>query len=116
MSISDNLRTEAQVAAELKCSVAKIRKLRAAGRLAYIPGRPVLILDRDFLKLQREEAEMAYARWEKRKRKKRGTKPPNPNEDPDAETRRRAIFSWLHHRGPSVMRHLAKPADGRSQK
>lgn len=109
MSSSLNLRTEAEVAAELKCSVAKIRKLRAAGRLAYIPGRPVLILNDAFLKLQREEAEIAYARWEKRKRNKRGAKPPNPSEDPHAETRRRAILSWLQHRGPSAIRHLAKP-------
>ncbi|KQP60096.1 hypothetical protein ASF41_10485 [Methylobacterium sp. Leaf111] len=109
MSVSENLRTEAEVAAELKCSVAKIRKLRAAGRLAFIPGRPVLILDRDFVKLQREEAEIAYARWEKRKRKKRGTKPPNPNEDLDAPERRRVRLMWLKHRGPAVLRHLAKP-------
>jgi hypothetical protein len=114
MSISNNLRTEAEAAAELKCSVAKLRKLRAAGRLAYIPGRPVLIPEASFLKLQHEEAEIAYARWDKRKRKKRGTKPPNPNEDPHAATRRRAILSWLQHRGPAVLRHLAKPASGRT--
>ncbi|KQO66032.1 hypothetical protein ASF22_05020 [Methylobacterium sp. Leaf87] len=80
-----------------------------------MPGRPVLIPEAAFLKLQHEEAEIAYARWEKRKHKKRGTKPPNPNEDPHAETRRRAILAWLRHRGPVVLRHLAKPAGRRTR-
>ena len=115
MGAADNLRTEAEAAEELGCSVAKLRKLRACGELAFIPGRPVLILDQDFQDLKRREAEMAYARWEKRKRKKRGTKPPNPAEDPNASERRRHILLWLKHRGASVIPGLAKPARSRGQ-
>lgn len=109
MGAADNLRTEAEAAEELGFSIHKMRKLRAAGEVAFIPGRPVLIMDSDFQLLKRQEAEKAYARWEKRQRKKRGTKPPNPSEDPDASERRRIFFQWLRMRGPSVIPGLAKP-------
>lgn len=42
------LLTEAEVAERLRCSVARVRKLRAAGRLAYLPGRPILVTEADF--------------------------------------------------------------------
>lgn len=41
------LLTEVDVAARLRCSVSKIRKLRYTGRLAFIPGRPVFIREAD---------------------------------------------------------------------
>ncbi|WP_245295732.1 helix-turn-helix domain-containing protein [Rhizobium rhizosphaerae] len=39
--------TEPEVAERLRCSTSKIKRLRAAGKLAYLPGRPVLIDERD---------------------------------------------------------------------
>ena len=92
------VRSEAEAAAELGFSIHKMRKLRAAGEVAFIPGRPVLILERDFEDLKRREAEKAYARWEKRKRKKRGSRPPKPPEDPDVVIRRRAALTWVKMR------------------
>lgn len=42
----DKLMTEAEVAERLRCSVSKVRKLRYDGRLAFIPGRPVLVTEK----------------------------------------------------------------------
>lgn len=105
------VRTEAEASAELGFSIHKMRKLRAAGEVAFIPGRPVLILERDFEDLKRREAEKAYVRWEKRKRKKRGAKPLKPPEDPDAAIRWRAALCWLKLRAKSgQLPTISKPA------
>ncbi|MCJ2040285.1 helix-turn-helix domain-containing protein [Methylobacterium sp. J-059] len=72
------LLTEAEVADRLKCSVSKVRKLRYAGLIAFLPGRPVLILESDFVVLQRQQQELAYARWAGRKVRRRATRPPDP--------------------------------------
>lgn len=45
--MSFDLMTEDEVAAVLRCNVAKIRRLRLTGRLTYLPGRPVLIDRKD---------------------------------------------------------------------
>lgn len=37
------LLTEPEVAAILRCSASKVKRLRLGGKLAYLPGRPVLI-------------------------------------------------------------------------
>jgi excisionase family DNA binding protein len=42
------LLTEAEVAALLRCSQQTVARLRYAGKLAYIPGRPVKIRQEDF--------------------------------------------------------------------
>lgn len=39
--------TEAEVAERLRCSTSKIKRLRLAGKLPYLPGRPVLITEDD---------------------------------------------------------------------
>ncbi|MEO1911763.1 MAG: helix-turn-helix domain-containing protein [Paracoccus sp. (in: a-proteobacteria)] len=39
--------TEPEVAEILRCSTSKIKRLRLGGKLAYIPGRPVLISETD---------------------------------------------------------------------
>ena len=39
--------TEPEVAERLRCSTSKIKRLRFAGKLAYIPGRPVLVDEAD---------------------------------------------------------------------
>lgn len=39
--------TEPEVAQILRCSTSKIKRLRLGGKLAYIPGRPVLISEAD---------------------------------------------------------------------
>ncbi|OLP52618.1 hypothetical protein BJF92_14465 [Rhizobium rhizosphaerae] len=39
--------TEPEVAERLRCSTSKIKRLRFAGKLDYLPGRPVLIDERD---------------------------------------------------------------------
>lgn len=39
--------TEPEVAERLRCSTSKMKRLRLSGRLAFIPGRPVLIAESD---------------------------------------------------------------------
>ncbi len=57
------LLTETEVAERLRCSVSKVRKLRYDGRLAFIPGRPVLVTDAAFAAfLEVEEQRRARAR------------------------------------------------------
>lgn len=46
------LLTQDEVAEILACSVSKIRRLRQTRRLAYIPGRPVLIDEADLATYQ----------------------------------------------------------------
>lgn len=41
------LLTEAEVAERLRCSKSKVKRLRLGGKLAYLPGRPVLIDEAD---------------------------------------------------------------------
>ena len=41
------LLTEIEVAETLRCSTSKVKRLRLAGKLAYLPGRPVLIREDD---------------------------------------------------------------------
>lgn len=43
----DTLLTEKEVAERLRCSTSKIKRLRLDGKLAYLPGRPVLIRETD---------------------------------------------------------------------
>jgi hypothetical protein len=40
---ASDLLTEAEVALRLRCSPSKVKRLRLAGKLAYLPGRPVMI-------------------------------------------------------------------------
>ncbi len=70
------LLTEAEVAKRLRCSVSKVRKLRYDGRLAYIPGRPVLVLERELEAFERQQAEKRAAKERQRRPKRRaaGTK------------------------------------------
>lgn len=42
------LMTEAEVAAKLRCTVSKVKRLRLSGKLGYLPGRPVLIPGAEF--------------------------------------------------------------------
>ncbi|MCW2317217.1 excisionase family DNA binding protein [Rhodoblastus acidophilus] len=62
------LLTEPEVAERLRCSTSKVKRLRRQRRLAYIPGRPVLIDEDDLLaylddvkqaKIERAEREAA---------------------------------------------------------
>lgn len=39
--------TEPEVARILRCGTSKVKRLRLGGRLAYLPGRPVLIARAD---------------------------------------------------------------------
>ncbi|ACI57424.1 conserved hypothetical protein [Rhizobium leguminosarum bv. trifolii WSM2304] len=41
--------TEQEASEILRCSAEKIKRLRLSGRLAYIPGRPVMIDEADLL-------------------------------------------------------------------
>lgn len=41
------LLTEMEVAETLRCSPAKVKRLRLAGQLAYLPGRPPLVREED---------------------------------------------------------------------
>lgn len=42
------LLTDEDMAALLRCSVSKVRKLRYVGRIAFIPGKPPLVREKDF--------------------------------------------------------------------
>lgn len=44
---NDKLLTEREVAERLRCHISKIRRLKRAGKIAYIPGKPVYILESD---------------------------------------------------------------------
>lgn len=79
MTTVEKLFTEAEVAERLNCSVARIRKLRAAGRLAYLPGRPVLITERDFNAFVESEREHLKTLTGKRRKRAKKFLPP---EDP----------------------------------
>lgn len=70
--------TEAEAAERLGCSVSKLKKLRYAGRLAFIPGRPVLILERDLLAFQKLEAELKAAALREKQIKKGRYREPKP--------------------------------------
>ncbi|OQP84615.1 DNA-binding protein [Rhizobium rhizosphaerae] len=56
------LLTEPEAAQILQCSTSKIKRLRFAGKLAYVPGRPVLIDEKDLA---------AYIDEKKREREQR---------------------------------------------
>lgn len=45
--MTDALLTEKEVSERLRCSTSKIKRLRLDGKLAYLPGRPVLIREED---------------------------------------------------------------------
>ncbi|MBE7196271.1 MAG: helix-turn-helix domain-containing protein [Parafilimonas terrae] len=97
----DNLMTEAEVAERLRCSVSKVRKLRYTGRLAFIPGRPVLITDGAFRELlEVEEQRRPRTRPMSKKanaaagEKKKGTGGLSPEE--------RGRILWLRHRAPQL--------------
>jgi hypothetical protein len=52
--------TEPEAAEMLRCAPSKVKRLRLAGKLTYVPGRPVLIAERDireYLSGQRVAAE-----------------------------------------------------------
>ncbi|WP_455977514.1 helix-turn-helix domain-containing protein [Methylorubrum populi] len=78
----EKLFTEAEVAERLNCSVARIRKLRAAGRLAYLPGRPVLIIERDFTAFVETERQHLKTLTGKRRKRAKGLL---PLEDPPSK-------------------------------
>ncbi|MER9166212.1 helix-turn-helix domain-containing protein [Mesorhizobium australicum] len=44
------LLTQEEVAALLRCSTSKVKRLRLSGQLAYLPGRPVMIEETDLEK------------------------------------------------------------------
>lgn len=59
------LLTEQEVAQRLRSSVARVRKLRLTGQLAYIRGRPVLVDEADlarFIEARRAKAGAGPAR------------------------------------------------------
>lgn len=43
------LLTDVEVGQLLRCSKAKVQRLRRAGAMPYLPGRPVLIMEKDVL-------------------------------------------------------------------
>lgn len=92
------LLTEEEVAVLLRCSSAKIKRLRLSGAIAYLPGRPPLIL-RDDLNAYLEGARRKAA-------KKRGPEPgtPEAHEEGFEEARRRARRNWLRRRMKQVVK------------
>ncbi|WP_393986765.1 helix-turn-helix domain-containing protein [Xanthobacter flavus] len=86
------LLTEEEVAVLLRCSCAKVKRLRLSGAMAYLPGRPPLIL-RDDLNAYIEGARRKAA-------KKRGpeTGTLEAQQQASEEIRLRATRDWLRHR------------------
>lgn len=92
----ETLFTEAEVAKRLNCSVSRIRKLRAAGRLAYLPGRPVLVTERDFnafVETERQHLKTLSGKHRKRAKKLLPPEEPPPKGGMTPEQRGRWI--WL---------------------
>lgn len=59
MGVVKRLLTEGEVAERLRCSTSKIKRLRLAGKLVYLPGRPVLVAEDDldaFISSQKRSA------------------------------------------------------------
>ena len=84
MAEISNLLTQKEVAARLRCSEQKVKRLRKIGALAYIPGRPVLIAETDLQKYlddNKRQVEPAVA-------KPIAAKPVRPPESPAALARR----------------------------
>ncbi|OWK20227.1 hypothetical protein AJ88_31875 [Mesorhizobium amorphae CCBAU 01583] len=44
---ASRLLTQIEVARLLRCSASKVKRLRKSGKLAYLPGRPVLVDEAD---------------------------------------------------------------------
>lgn len=49
LHVTGKLLTEMEVAETLRCSPSKVKRLRLSGRLAYLPGRPVLVREEDLI-------------------------------------------------------------------
>lgn len=83
------LLTEAEVAALLRCSRDKIKRLRLSGALSYLPGRPPLIT-RDDLNAYIEAVRLEAV-------KRRGPEPGSPEaqEIMTEEMRKRARNAWF---------------------
>lgn len=84
-----NLLTEAEVAERLRCSAAKVKRLRLSGALAFIRGRPVLV----------DEADLAaYIEGQRATAAERaGTQPGSAEYEAQRheKARERARISWL---------------------
>lgn len=89
------LLTQSEVAAVLRCSVVKVKYLRLSGRLAYLPGRPVLVSETDLAEFIAAETRKAQERVAK-------AAPPTPEQTAEA-ARAAARRSWLRkqHSGRS---------------
>lgn len=64
--MTDRYFTEPEVAEILRCSTSKIKRLRFAGKLPYITGRPVLIAETDLGDFIETRKRVAAAKAEKR--------------------------------------------------
>lgn len=74
---------ESEVAARLRCSASKVKRLRLTGQIGYQMGRPVLISEDDLdayihsvtIEAAMKEAAQAAKAWEKQQKKKRQVEP-----------------------------------------
>ncbi|QPC90012.1 helix-turn-helix domain-containing protein [Mesorhizobium sp. INR15] len=73
------LLTQNEVAERLRCSVAKVKRLRMTGLLAYLPGRPVMIEEADFEKYKENLKVKALPQVDKKKEIRGGTKLESPS-------------------------------------
>lgn len=60
--------TEPEVAEILRCSRQKVQRLRLSGRLAYLPGRPVLIEQKDLDAFIAENSRLASSTGKREKK------------------------------------------------
>lgn len=81
------LLTQAEVAERLRCSEDKVKRLRLAGKLRYLPGRPVLIDEADlesYLEVAKSAVQVENASATAKRRR-----------DPTEEAAVRARRVWL---------------------
>lgn len=85
--------TESEVADLLRCSRSKIKRLRLEGRLAYMPGRPVLVEEETVARFVAEQTNAAAV--------KARPAPPKVSTEAEAlaqlkaDARARAYKKWL---------------------
>ncbi|MBQ0820026.1 helix-turn-helix domain-containing protein [Microvirga sp. HBU67558] len=88
MNGAPKLLTEPEVAEILRCSTRTVARMREAGKLPYIPGRPVLIDEADLL---------AYIAS-----RKRTINPQGPKPEPGAPE----YEEWINQRGNELARKM----------
>lgn len=96
-SIEVKLLTEAEAAAVLRCSRSKVKRLRLSRKLAYLPGRPVLIDEVD-LEAYMDGVKSRVAALEAPKPVKPEPTPEQLHQEDMRQARMRAEVVWMRRK------------------